>query len=138
MSGLTLLVDGASFDEHDAGLYSTNPLEFSRLRRAAGHGITQKRDSSRKFLTGEAKIGGQPVAITISDFGVRGGTMGAVVGEKVTRNIEYATQNRLPLDHRLAEWWYANAGRHTITDADGENFSGLCETRRSGSPLYPP
>ena len=93
---LDLLVDGASFDEHDAGLYSTNPLEFPDYEEQLARDYA-KTGLKSEILTGEARIGGQPVAITISDFGVRGGTMGAVVGEKVTRNIEYATQNRLPL-----------------------------------------
>jgi acetyl-CoA carboxylase carboxyl transferase subunit beta len=93
---LELLVDEGSFDEHDAGLYSTNPLDFPNYEEQLARDYA-KTGLKSEILTGKAKIGGQPVAITISDFGVRGGTMGAVVGEKVTRNIEYATQNRLPL-----------------------------------------
>ena len=93
---LELLVDRGSFDEHDTGLYSTNPLDFPDYEEQLARDYA-KTGLKSEILTGEAKIGGQPVAITISDFGVRGGTMGAVVGEKVTRNIEYATQNRLPL-----------------------------------------
>ena len=93
---LALLVDAESFEEHDAGLYSINSLEFP------GYEKQLERDYARtglksEILTGEAKIGGQPLAITISDFGIRGGTMGSVVGEKVTRNIEYATEQKLPL-----------------------------------------
>ncbi len=93
---LELLADEGSFDEHDAGLYSTNPLDFPDYEEQLARDYA-KTGLKSEILTGEAKIDGQPVAITISDFGVRGGTMGAVVGEKVTRNIEYATQNRLPL-----------------------------------------
>ena len=93
---LELLVDAGSFDEHDAGLYSTNPLDFPDYEEQLARDYA-KTGLKSEILTGEAKIGGQSIAITISDFGVRGGTMGAVVGEKVTRNIEYATQKKLPL-----------------------------------------
>nr|QKK47889.1 carboxytransferase beta subunit [Parrya pinnatifida] len=47
--------------------------------------------------TGTGKLNGIPVAIGVMDFEVIGGSMGSVVGEKITRLIEYATNQRLPL-----------------------------------------
>jgi acetyl-CoA carboxylase carboxyl transferase subunit beta len=93
---LELLADAGSFEEHDAGLYSLNPLDFPDYEEQLARDYT-KTGLKSEILTGAAKIGGQPVAITISDFGIRGGTMGSVVGEKVTRNIEHATEKKLPL-----------------------------------------
>ena len=46
---------------------------------------------------GTATIGGTPVAICVMDFGFMGGSMGAVVGEKVTRAAEHALAARTPL-----------------------------------------
>jgi acetyl-CoA carboxylase carboxyl transferase subunit beta len=51
---------------------------------------------SEAIVTGFAAIGGFPVALGVMDFGFRGGTMGTVVGERVTRLFEEATQRRLP------------------------------------------
>nr|WRH31495.1 acetyl-CoA carboxylase carboxyltransferase beta subunit [Brasiliopuntia brasiliensis] len=47
--------------------------------------------------TGIGELNGIPLAIGVMDFGFIGGSMGAVVGEKITRLIEYATKNSLPL-----------------------------------------
>ena len=46
---------------------------------------------------GTGAIGGRPVAICVMDFGFMGGSMGAVVGEKVTRAAEHALAARIPL-----------------------------------------
>ena len=59
---LELLVDGNSFDEHDAGLYSTNPLDFPDYEEQLARDYA-KTGLKSEILTGEAKIGGQPVAI---------------------------------------------------------------------------
>src|SRR4029079_4331295 len=48
-------------------------------------------------LWGDARIGGRRVAIVVMDFGFMGGSMGAVVGEKVTRAAEHALEGRIPL-----------------------------------------
>jgi acetyl-CoA carboxylase carboxyl transferase subunit beta len=93
---LALLADAGSFEEHDSGLYSLNPLEFPGYEEQLARDYA-KTGLKSEILTGTATIGGFPVAIAISDFGVRGGAMGSVIGEKVTRCIEYATENRLPL-----------------------------------------
>lgn len=93
---LELLVDDGSFESHDDGLYSLDPLEFpdyvEKLERDAA-----KTGLKSELLAGIAKVGGHPVAIAIGDVGFIGGTCGSVMGEKVTRCIERATENELPL-----------------------------------------
>ena len=48
------------------------------------------------------------------------GSMGEVVGEKITRAVERATQMRLPIIIFHMLWWSQNAGRNRISDADGQ------------------
>jgi acetyl-CoA carboxylase carboxyl transferase subunit beta len=93
-----MLLDHGSFHERDAGLESEDPLGFVDQkaypdRVAAAQLTTGLRDAA---IWGEARIGGHRVAIVVMDFGFMGGSMGAVVGEKVTRAAEFALQERIP------------------------------------------
>jgi acetyl-CoA carboxylase carboxyl transferase subunit beta len=96
---LEMLVDHGSFVEHDAGLESEDPLGFTDQksypdRVAAAQLATGMRDAA---VWGTAAIDGTPIAICVMDFGFMGGSMGAVVGEKVTRAAEHALVARIPL-----------------------------------------
>jgi acetyl-CoA carboxylase carboxyl transferase subunit beta len=96
---LALLLDTASFVERDAGLQSEDPLEFVDQksypdRIAAAQLATGMRDAA---VWGTGTIDGSTVAICVMDFGFMGGSMGAVVGEKVTRAAEHALASRVPL-----------------------------------------
>lgn len=93
---LNLLVDNESFRETDANLYSVDALEFPEYTDKLERDIA-KTGLRSEMLSGTAKIGGISVAIAIGDVGFIGGTCGAVIGEKVTRCIEYAGENKLPL-----------------------------------------
>ncbi len=93
---LNLLIDGDSFEEYDAHLYSIDSLEFPEYPQKLERDIA-KTGLRSEMLSGIAKIGGYPTAIAIGDVGFIGGTCGAVIGEKVTRCIERALENRLPL-----------------------------------------
>ena len=96
---LRLLLDPDSFEEHDAGLVSADPLGFVDLkpypdRVAAARIATGLNDAA---VWGVGRIAGQPVAICVMDFAFIGGSMGSVVGEKVTRAAEHALLDRMPL-----------------------------------------
>ena len=96
---LGMLLDDGSFEERDAGLQSLDPLEFVDQkpypdRLAAAQLATGMRDAA---VRGAGRLEGRPVAICVMDFGFMGGSMGAVVGEKVTRAAEDALQERVPL-----------------------------------------
>ena len=96
---LAQLLDHGTFDERDAGLQSVDPLGFVDQkaypdRIAAAQLATGMTDAA---VWGTGTIEGRPVAICVMDFGFMGGSMGAVVGEKVTRAAEYALANRVPL-----------------------------------------
>lgn len=93
------LFDEDSFEELFAEIRPTDPLEFvdtesykDRIERA--HAKTGLNDA---VVTGLAKIKGHKIATAIMDFDFMGGSMGSVVGEKVTRIIEKAIELRLPV-----------------------------------------
>ncbi|GGS24333.1 hypothetical protein GCM10010171_16860 [Actinokineospora fastidiosa] len=92
-----LLVD--TFTEHDADLRPLDPLEFvdskpypARVRDAARK--TGRQDAA---VWGVGSVLGHPVVLCVLDFGFMGGSMGAVVGEKVSRAAEHALATRTPL-----------------------------------------
>jgi acetyl-CoA carboxylase carboxyl transferase subunit beta len=94
-----LLLDERSFREADAGLQSVDALGFVDQkpypdRLAAAQLATGLRDAA---VRGTGTIDGRRVAVCVMDFGFMGGSMGAVVGEKVTRAAEQALVERLPL-----------------------------------------
>ncbi len=96
---LAQLLDEGTFEEQDAGLVSLDPLGFVDQkpypdRIAAAQLATGLRDAA---VWGFARIEGQRIAIVVMDFAFMGGSMGAVVGEKVARAAEGALAERVPL-----------------------------------------
>ncbi|MCK3905730.1 acetyl-CoA carboxylase carboxyltransferase subunit beta [Streptococcus suis] len=93
---LVLTVDDASFEELFTGIETTNPLDFPNyLEKLAA--TRQKTGLDEAVLTGKATIGGQPVALGIMDSHFIMASMGTVVGEKITRLFELATEEKLPV-----------------------------------------
>jgi acetyl-CoA carboxylase carboxyl transferase subunit beta len=96
---LAMLFDEGKFEERDRDVAPTDPLKFvdkvpypDRLKKAQAE--TGLLDA---LITGEGMIGGRRVIICAMEFNFMGGSMGSVVGEKITRSIEYCLENRLPL-----------------------------------------
>ena len=92
---LPYLVDEGSFLEVEDGLSPKDFLSFKDYK--------DKLKSSRKktglkdaVISGEARIGGKHVSIVVMDFEFMGGSMGSVVGEKITRAVERAIAKRVP------------------------------------------
>ncbi|MBM7313479.1 MULTISPECIES: acetyl-CoA carboxylase, carboxyltransferase subunit beta [Streptococcus] len=93
---LALTVDDGSFEELFTGIETKNPLDFPNyLEKLAA--IRQKTGLDEAVLTGKATIGGQPVALGIMDSHFIMASMGTVVGEKITRLFELATEEKLPV-----------------------------------------
>jgi acyl-CoA carboxylase subunit beta len=93
------LTDQGSWQERDAGLQSVDALGFVDQkaypdRLTAAQTATGMRDAA---VWGTAAIGHTRIALCVMDFGFMGGSMGAVVGEKVTRAAEHALATRIPL-----------------------------------------
>jgi acetyl-CoA carboxylase carboxyl transferase subunit beta len=96
---LGLLFDDGKFEEHDTGLSSTNPLDFKdsksyKDRLAAMQKATGLRDA---IICASGKIEGSRAQVCSMELKFVGGSMGAVVGEKITRAIERCLRYREPL-----------------------------------------
>ncbi len=97
---LALLIDPGSFSEMDADLMSPDPLHFISQSQVYAEKLVQERQKSGvndAVITGQATIEDRPLALGIMDFQFIGGSMGTVVGEKITRMIEFATEQRMPV-----------------------------------------
>lgn len=95
---IELLTDPGSFQELYANLESVDTLKFEGVasyeeKLAANKKKTGLTDA---VVCGRAKLNGSDYALAVMDFRFLGASMGAVVGEKITRIVEYATKNRLP------------------------------------------
>ena len=92
--GITL--DEGRIDEFDADMLSEDPLGFPGY---AAKLEQQKKNSGLPdaVVTGEGTIGGFPVVAAVMDFAFFSGSMGSVVGEKITRAIEHAHERKMPV-----------------------------------------
>jgi acetyl-CoA carboxylase carboxyl transferase subunit beta len=96
---LEMLLDDEVYAEFDADLSSSDPLHFTDTRpyaqrlKEAQHKLGMK----DAILTAEGRLNGRPVICCSMEFGFIGGSMGAVVGEKVARAVERALAQRQPL-----------------------------------------
>lgn len=96
---IALLADEGSFEERDTGLRSVDPLSFKDTRKYPDR-VKAARASTgleEAVITGTARIAGHSVVMAVFEFRFLGGSMGSVVGEKITRAIELALQQRLPI-----------------------------------------
>ncbi len=95
---LDLLLDGV-WTEHDADLASSDPLKFVDTKEYAVRleEAQQKLGMKDAILTGEGRLDGRAVICCSMEFGFIGGSMGAVVGEKVARAIERSLAQKQPL-----------------------------------------
>ena len=96
---LDLLLDDQQWFEHDADLASNDPLHFTDTKPYAQRLIDaqQKFDMKDAIITAEGKLNGRTVICCSMEFGFIGGSMGAVVGEKVARAIERSVAQKAPL-----------------------------------------
>jgi acetyl-CoA carboxylase carboxyl transferase subunit beta len=93
------LVDKGSFVEQDASLVSGDPLGFVDSKPYPDRITAAQVKSGEKdaAIAGSASIGGNPVELVVMDFEFMGGSMGSVVGEKLTRAAERAYAEHKPL-----------------------------------------
>ncbi|WP_078595055.1 acetyl-CoA carboxylase, carboxyltransferase subunit beta [Evansella clarkii] len=90
-----LTLDADSFTEYDADMISKDPLEFpSYAEKSAAD--REKTNINEAIITGEGTIEGYPAVIGVMDSRFRMGSMGSVVGEKITRAIEKAIEKNVP------------------------------------------
>lgn len=93
------LLDPGTFVEMDAGLKSVDVLSFQGMATYEDR-LKKYRESSGLIdavISGHGRLDGHKVAIAVMDFGFLAATMGSVVGERITRVIEYGKAQRCPL-----------------------------------------
>lgn len=96
---IEMLLDPDSFQEHDAGLTSVDTLKFTGMASYTDRLKSYQKKTGLKdaVISGIGAIHSQPLAIAVMDFHFIAATMGSVVGEKLTRCVERATQQRIPV-----------------------------------------
>nr|APO11729.1 acetyl-CoA carboxylase carboxyltransferase beta subunit [Chlorophytum rhizopendulum] len=97
---IELLIDPGTWDPMDEDMVSMDPIDFHSEEEPYKGRIDsyQKRTGLTEAVqTGIGQLNGIPTAIGVMDFQFMGGSMGSVVGEKITRLIEYATNLSLPV-----------------------------------------
>ena len=93
------LLDEGTFEEWDAGLMPADPLEFADKKPYAQRLVAEQKRTglTDAALTGTGMIRARRVAVGVTDSAFIMGSMGSVVGERLTRLIERATEQNLPL-----------------------------------------
>nr|YP_009730505.1 AccD [Ruta graveolens]QHU76916.1 AccD [Ruta graveolens] len=97
---IELSVDPGTWDPMDDDMVSIDPIEFQSEEEDYKNRIDSyqiKTGLTEAVQTGTGQLNGIPIAIGVMDFQFMGGSMGSVVGEKITRLIEYAATQFLPL-----------------------------------------
>ena len=91
-----LIVDADSFEERDAELVPQNPISFPNYTKKIEE-LSEKLDTKEAVVTGYCTIHGTETMLCVMDSNFIMGSMGSVVGEKITRAFEEATQKQLPI-----------------------------------------
>ena len=91
-----MLADEGSFVEWDAGMYSNDPLNFTGKESYVSKLKAHQRKTGEKdaVTSGAATLGGHRIGLSVMDFKFLGASMGSVVGEKITRQIERCTAEK--------------------------------------------
>ena len=93
------LMDQDTFKEYDQHLTSADPLKFKDTKKYKDRikSLAKKGLSNDAVITGSGSMESMPIEICVFDFSFMGGSMGSVVGEKITRSIERAMENNSAL-----------------------------------------
>lgn len=97
---ISLFLDPGTWEPMDEDMVSIDPIEFHSEEEPYIDRISfyqRKTGLTEAVQTGVGQLNSIPIAIGVMDFQFMGGSMGSVVGEKITRLIEYATNRSLPV-----------------------------------------
>jgi acetyl-CoA carboxylase carboxyl transferase subunit beta len=136
---IALIADPGSFEPMDTGLSPTDPLAF-KDRRSYADRIRDSQQSTGlhdAVVTGVCRTSGLPLALGVMDFRFMGGSMGSVVGEKLTRLIETATARRIPVLIVCASGG-ARMQEGMLSLMQMAKISGALERHRQAELLYLP
>jgi acetyl-CoA carboxylase carboxyl transferase subunit beta len=98
-SRLSQLLDEGQYDAFDSNLVSTDPLKFVDLKAYSSRLKQARHDTglTDAVINAQGKLNGRPVVMSAMEYGFIGGSMGAVVGEVITRAIEKSADTKHPL-----------------------------------------
>jgi len=98
-SRLSQLLDDGQYDAFDGNLVSTDPLKFVDLKAYSSRLKQARHDTglTDAVINAQGKLNGRPVVMSAMEYGFIGGSMGAVVGEVITRAIEKSADTKHPL-----------------------------------------
>jgi acetyl-CoA carboxylase carboxyl transferase subunit beta len=133
------LIDAETWVPLDEGLRPTDPLKF-RDRKPYSDRLREMQDKNNLIdavQTGIGQIDGATVALGVMDFRFMGGSMGSVVGEKLTRLIERGTQQRLPVVIVCSSGG-ARMQEGILSLMQMAKISGALERHRAAGLLYIP
>lgn len=96
---LAQLLDDGKYEIFDSNLSSTDPLKFVDLKAYASRLKRAQADTGLKdaIINARGKLNGRPVVVSAMEYSFIGGSMGAVVGETITRAVEHAAETKVPL-----------------------------------------
>jgi len=96
---LALLLDDNQYETFDGNISSTDPLKFVDLKPYSSRLKQAQKDTGLKdaIINAQGKLLGRPVVASVMEYAFIGGSMGAVVGEAITRAVERAAEKRIPL-----------------------------------------
>jgi acetyl-CoA carboxylase carboxyl transferase subunit beta len=96
---LALLLDENQYETFDGNISSTDPLKFVDLKPYSSRLRQAQRDTGLKdaVINAHGKLQGRPVIASVMEYAFIGGSMGAVVGEMITRAVERALDSHTPL-----------------------------------------
>ena len=93
---LAITIDKGSFVEYDKDMLSKNPIDFDGYEKKVEQ-AQEKTGLKEAVITGECTIRNKPCVIAVMDARFMMASMGSVVGEKITRAFERATEKKLPV-----------------------------------------
>lgn len=93
---IQMIADPDSFEEWDKGLQTRNPLQFKGYEEKLDK-LKEKTGLDEAVVTGKLNINGIPAVVAVCDGRFMMASMGEVVGEKITRAVEKATEEKLPI-----------------------------------------
>ena len=96
---LAQLLDDKQYEVFDANLVSTDPLKFVDLKTYSSRLEQAQAETGLKdaVINARGKLNGRPVIVSAMEYSFIGGSMGAVVGEMITRAIEQSTESKAPI-----------------------------------------
>ena len=120
------LVDAGSFEERHADIQPADPLNFTDRKAYKDRLEAEQKKTGRPdaVICGKGFIKGRPIMMAVMDPTFMMGSMGSVVGEKITRTIEDAAAEKLPLLIVSCSGGATHAGIIALTHADGQDQRG--------------